>query len=64
MGNFKTYADLIFGAHTKKRINYLFLAFRYNSPLNVKRLSILEICFDDDVANGDRKPAVTDVILK
>lgn len=63
-GHVKTYTGFDFGEHTKKRIDYLFLAPRHNSPWNVKGVGILETRFDDGVANSDHRPAVTDVVLK
>jgi len=63
-GHVKTYTGFDFGEQTKKRIDYLFLAPRDDSPWTVKGVGILETRFDDGVANSDHRPAVTDVILK
>jgi len=60
----KTYTEFDFGEYTKKRIDYVFLAPRYNSPWIVKCVGILETRFDDGVANSDHRPAITDVIPK
>jgi len=63
-GHVKTYTGFDFGEHTKKRIDYVFLAPRYNSPWIVKGVGILETRFDDGVANSDHRPAIADIILK
>jgi endonuclease/exonuclease/phosphatase family metal-dependent hydrolase len=63
-GHAKTYTGFDFGEHTKKRIDYVFLAPRYSTPWDVKGVGILETRFDDGVANSDHRPAVADVILK
>jgi len=63
-GHVKTYTGFDFGESTKKRIDYVFLAPRYNSPWDVRGVGVLETRFDDGVANSDHRPVVTDVILK
>ena len=59
-GHIKTYTVFDYGEHTKKRIDYVFLAPKHSS----QGVGILETRFDDDVANSDHRTAVTDVILK
>ena len=63
-GHSKTYTGFDFGESTKKRIDYTFLAPKYNSPWDVKGVGVLESRFDDGVANSDHRPAVVDIILK
>jgi endonuclease/exonuclease/phosphatase family metal-dependent hydrolase len=63
-GHVKTYTGFDFGESTKKRIDYVFLAPKNDSPWDVKGAGVLETRFDDGFANSDHRPAVADVILK
>jgi endonuclease/exonuclease/phosphatase family metal-dependent hydrolase len=62
-GHLKTYTGFDFKESAKKRIDYVFLAPKYNSPWTVKGVGVLETRFDNSVANSDHRPAVADVIL-
>ena len=63
-GHFKTYTGFDFRELTKKRIDYVFVAPKENSPWDVRGVSVLETRFDDGTANSDHRPVVADIVLK
>ena len=63
-GHVKTYTGFGFEESTKKRIDYVFVAPKTNSPWDVRGVSVLETRFDDGVADSDHRPVVADIVLR